>query len=88
MRAYTNNGQGISTKIRSNRDGKKYIISTAKHQKGFWQLAVFRCVFGIANPYRPLRVANSSTFEEAEKKHSEVEELVANSPIEEWKNWE
>ncbi|MGA2525303.1 MAG: hypothetical protein ABSF79_01605 [Smithellaceae bacterium] len=88
MRVYTNKGQGISTKIRSNRDGKKYIISTAKDPKGFWQLAVFRSVFGFSNPYKSLRVTNSPTFEEAEKKHFDAEELVANSPVEEWQNWD
>jgi len=88
MRIYTNRGQGISTKLRSNRDGKKYIISTAKHPLGFWQLAVFKSILGFANPLKPLRVENAPTFEEAEKRHLEVEELVANSPKEKWNNFQ
>jgi hypothetical protein len=87
MRIYTNQGQGISTKLRSNSDGKKYIISTAKHPMGFWQLAVFKSMFGFTNPFKPLRVENSSTFEEVKKRHLEAEKLVANSPKEEWSNF-
>jgi hypothetical protein len=92
VRVYTDQGQGISTKIRSNLDGRKYIISTAKDPRGFWQLAVFRIKFeipyfwGWVDQFKPLRVQNTSTFEEAEKTHSEVEDLVANSPIEKWQN--
>ena len=87
MRIYTNKGQGISTKLRSNRDGKKYIISTAKHSLGFWQLAVFKSTFGFANPFKPLRFENAPTFAEAEKRHLELEELVTNLPKEEWSNF-
>jgi hypothetical protein len=86
-RTYTNNGQGISSKIQNNYDKRKYVISTAKHPMGFWQLAVFRSILGIANPFKPLRVQNAQTFEEAEKKHFEIENLVANFPIAQWRNW-
>lgn len=87
-RIYTNKGQGISTKVVSIIDGKKYIISTAKNPRGGWQLAVFRNILGISNPFKPLRVGNSQTFEEAEKKHFETEELVVKSPREVWQNWD
>jgi len=86
-RIYTNKGQGISTKLASFVDGKKYIISTAKDPRGGWQLAVFRNILGISNPFKPLRVNISRTFEEAERNHFETEELVANSPREMWRNW-
>ena len=87
-RTYTNNGQGISSKIQNSYDKRKYIISTAKHPMGFWQVAVFQSFFGIANPFKPVRVQNSQTYEEAEKNHLEIENLVANTPIEQWRNWE
>jgi hypothetical protein len=84
-RLYTYDGQGISTKLRSNQDGKKYIISTAPNPGRGWQLAVFRCSFcGRVNILKPLRVENSATFQEAEERHLQVEELVINSPIDEW----
>jgi hypothetical protein len=86
-RIYTNKGQGISTKLVSLVDGKKYIISTATDPRGGWQLAVFRSILGFPNPFKPLRVNTSRTFEEAERKHFETEELVANSPQDMWRNW-
>lgn len=92
-RIYTNNGQGISTKLKSLVDGKKYIISTAKNPLGGWQQAVFRIlweipyIFGKVDHSNPLRVDNYQTFEEAQRKHFETEELVANSPQEMWQNW-
>lgn len=87
-RIYTNNGQGISTKITNVVDGKKYIVSTAKDPRGFWQLAVFKTTFGMTNPYKPERVGDiSKTFEEAERKHFETEDLVTNTPHESWRNW-
>lgn len=92
-RIYTDNGQGISTKLKSIVDGKKYIISTAKNPLGGWQHAVFRVlweipyIFGKADLHNPLRVDNSQTFESAERKHFEIEKLVVNSPQEVWRNW-
>ncbi|MGA2677851.1 MAG: hypothetical protein ABSF37_00975 [Sedimentisphaerales bacterium] len=92
-RIYTNKGQGISTKLASLVDGRKYIISTAKNPRGGWQLAVFRVlweipyIFGKIDLHNPLKVGNSQTFEEAETKHFETEELVVNSPQEMWRNW-
>jgi len=92
-RIYTNQGQNISTKITSTIDGKKYIVSTAKDSGGGWQLAVFRIIFEIphifawVNHFKPLKVANSQTFEEAEKKHFETEKLVANFLAEAWQDW-
>lgn len=86
-RIYTNKDQGISTKLTSFIHGKKYIISIAKNPRGGWQLAVFRNIVGISNPLKPLRVSNSQTFEEAEKKHFETEEMVIKSPQDVWQNW-
>jgi hypothetical protein len=86
-RIFTNKGLGISTKITSLVDGKKYIISTAKLPDGGWQLAVFRNIFGISNPFKPLMFYVSQTFEEAEKKHFETEQLVADFSREEWQKW-
>ncbi len=91
-RIYTDNGQGISTKLKSIVDGKKYIISTAKNPLGGWQHAVFRVlweipyIYGKVDLYNPLRVDNSQTFEVAERKHFEIEEFVAKSAPEEWQD--
>ena len=86
-RLYTYEGKGISTKLRSAADGKKYIVSTAPNPNGYWELAVFRCILGFANVYKPLRVAHTDSFAEAEEEHSRTEEMVMNLPLEEWQNW-
>jgi hypothetical protein len=89
-RIYVDNGQGISTKIICKIDGKKYIISTAKDPHGFWQLAIFRIIFEIPFLYAKADLTNgypgsiSKTFEEAEKIHYKVEELVTNHSSETW----
>ena len=93
-RFYTNGGQGISTKIKSAVDGKKYIISTAKDPRFGWQLAVFRIHWEIPHIYpgkvdvmSPLRFMMSQTFEEAEKIHLETEQLVVGKAQELWRNY-
>jgi hypothetical protein len=89
-RIYTDNGQGISTKIICKIDSKKYIVSTAKDPRGFWQLAVFRILFEIPYIYGKVDLTNgypgpiSKTFEEAEKVHYKAEKLVANHLPETW----
>ena len=55
-RSYKNNGQNIVTEVKNFIDGKKYTISTAKDPRGWWQVAVFSSIFGLFNPYKPLRV--------------------------------
>jgi hypothetical protein len=86
-RLYTYQGKGISTKVKSIVDGKKYIVSTAPKPSGGWQLAVFRNILGFSNVFRPMRVENTDTFEEAEKEHIKTEEIVIQQPREEWQNW-
>jgi len=84
QRLYTYDGKGISTKVKSLIDGKKYIISTAP-TGSTWELAVFsHNIFGIYNIFKPLTVHHSQTFEEAEKKHFELEEMVSKLPQEKW----
>jgi len=91
-RIYTNGGQGISTKVRCSIDGRKYIISTARDPGGFWQLAVFKVeweipgIFGKVNNFKPLKMHNSQTFEEAKKEHFKTEELVSKSQQESWED--
>jgi hypothetical protein len=76
---------GFSSQVRSKIDNKKYIISTAKDPSGHWQTAIFKVNFlGYSNPFKPLQFWISSIIEEAEKKHSKVEEPVENYQIEEW----
>jgi len=89
-RIYTNNGQGISTKITCAVNGKKYIISTAKDPRGFWQLGVFRVLFEIPYIYGKVDWTKSypgpisKTLKEAEIIHYKAEELVANHSPETW----
>ena len=95
-RIYTNNGQGISTKITCTVNGKEYIISTVKDRRGFWQLAVLRVLFEIPYIYTRVDLTNSNigintypgpiskTFEEAEKTHYKAEELISNHAPETW----
>ena len=91
-RIYTNSGQSISTKVRCSVDGKKYIISTAKDPRGFWQLAVFKVdweipgIFGKVNYFKPLMFRDFKTFEEAEKEHFKIEKLVSSSHQDVWKD--
>ena len=93
-RIYTNQGENISTKVTSAVDRKEYVVSTAKDPRGGWQLAVFKVsfeiphFFALVNHLKPLRVTNSRTFLEAEKKHLETEEAVVKSPREVWQNWD
>lgn len=84
-------GNGISSKIKSKIDGRKYIISTAKDPHEYWQLAVFKVLWEIPYVYgkthhEPLRISNFRTFEEAEFRHFEMEDFVTNYPIEFWQN--
>lgn len=97
-RIYTNNGEGISTKVTNTVNGKKYIISTAKDPRGFWQLAVFKILFDIPYIYGKVDHSNvypgpvSKTFKEAEGIHYKAEELIANRSPETWlydmANWD
>jgi hypothetical protein len=86
-RLYTYEGKGISTKLKSTVDGKTYIVSTAPGANGYWELAVFRCIFGVSNVFKPLRVAHTESFAEAEEEHLSTEEMVMRLPREEWQNW-
>jgi hypothetical protein len=86
-RLYTYSGRGISTKLKSTLDGKTYIISTAPNPHGGWELAVFRNIFGVSNVFRPLRVARTDTFAEAEEEHIKTEVMVAQLSRDDWQNW-
>jgi hypothetical protein len=89
-RIYTNNGQGISTKIDCLKNGKKYIISTAQDPRGPWQLAIFQILFDIPHIYGKVDQANpyvgpiSETFKEAEILHQKVEKIVSEQLPETW----
>lgn len=89
-RIYTNNGQGISTKITNKIDGKKYIVSTAKDSRGPWQLGIFHILFEIPFIYGKADYSKSypgpisKTFKEAERIHGIVEEIATNQPVGNW----
>lgn len=85
-RLSTYNGKGISTKLSSISSGKKYIISTAPKPNGGWQLAVFKSFVGLSNIFKPLRVKNTSTFDEAQQEHLNTELMVTNLTQKEWQN--
>jgi len=89
-RVYTNNRQGISTKMTCLRNCKKYIISTAEDPRGPWQLAIFPITFEIPFLYghvdysHPFVGPISETFNEAEVVHGKVETIVKDQLPEMW----
>lgn len=95
MRSCHNDQNGkpnICTDVVNIIDGKKYIISTVPWPSGNWQTAVFENEISLNDsgvyihfdPLKPLRGVYSQTFEEAEKRHFETEEMVVNLPREKW----
>jgi len=84
-RAYTNNGLGMSTKIKNKTTGKSYLISTATDEwQKVWQLAVFRYKLVGVDASKPLLFDRSFSFDEAEKLHITTEKVVAEDPEADW----
>ena len=79
-------GKGAVSRVKGDRTGRRFLVSTACAPHGTWETFVFETNrFFIPKGLKPLRVINSSTPQQAREEHAKVimelrEEQVSQPP--------